>query len=146
MMDRNLFTMPGHDTERCYHLQNIFQDHINSGVIKVDVQKHKSDKYIDNTNRALQIYTDLFSPHSTNFISASDPPSDDGPFVNTITVTPICLPPSQKAKVSNISLSFTPLDAPYCGVPTPFYIPTKLKDQTIIGVMVEPFCRVVVII
>lgn len=98
MIDQNKLSLPyhvlGHDTEWCYCLQNIIQDHIDSGEIKIDAWKHKSNKSIDKTNSDLQIYTDLFPLHSANFISALDPPLDDGPFVNMVTITPICSPPS----------------------------------------------------
>lgn len=136
----------GHDTEQCYRLQHVFQDHINSGAIKVDARKHKSNKSIDKTNRDLQIYINPFPLHSENFISTSKPSLDDGPYVNKVTITPIIPPPTQKGKVSDMSLSFTPLDAPYYGEPAPLYIPTKMNSQTVIGVMVDPSSRVNVII
>lgn len=83
--------MPGHDIELCYHLRHVFQDHIDSDAMKVDVRKHKSNKYVDKTNN-LKIYNDPFPPHSTKFISTSDPSLDDGPYVNIVTITPINSP------------------------------------------------------
>lgn len=43
-------------------------------------------------------------------------------------------------------MSFTPLDAPYCGETAPLYILAKLNGQIGIGVMVDPFRKVDVII
>lgn len=43
-------------------------------------------------------------------------------------------------KVSDIS--FTLLDASYCGEPPPLYIPIKLNGQIVMGVMVDPSCKV----
>lgn len=86
--------MPSHDTKHCYHLR-LFQDHIDSRAIKVGDRKHKSNKSIDKTNSELQIYTDPFPSHTSNFIYASDsdPVSNDGSYVNMVTITSI-LPPS----------------------------------------------------
>lgn len=86
--------MLGHDTERCYCIQHIVQDHIDSGAIKVDARKHKSNKFVEKTNSDLQIYIDPFPIHSANFISALNPSSDDGPFVNMVAITSIYSPPS----------------------------------------------------
>lgn len=47
--------------------------------------------------------------------------------------------------MSDVSLSFTLLDALYYGEPTPLYIPTKLNGQTIIGVIIDPSYRIDVI-
>lgn len=62
-----------------------------------------------------------------------------------VTITPICSPPSQKGKVSDVSLSFTPLNASYCGEPPAIYIPAKLNAQVVTCLMVDPSHRVNVI-
>lgn len=47
--------------------------------------------------------------------------------------------------MSDTSLSFTPLDSLYCGESAPLYIFAKLNGQIVMGVIIDPSCRVDVI-
>lgn len=94
-----------HDIERCYCLGHIVQDHIDSGAMKVNARKHKSNKFVDKTSNDLHIYTNPFPPHSTNAISTSDPALDGGPYVNMITITTISPLPTRGRSLTFLSYS-----------------------------------------